>query len=104
MSETNLNDIFSDVPNATPMGENDELEIDVCNRANGASRKYKVFPENPLSVVLNVCRNDLGLANTGNDVVFEFNGKTTSDPAITVAEFGLVNGGKLLINPNAKVA
>lgn len=100
----NLNDIFADVQNETPMGGSDELEIEICNRAGGASHKYKVFPENTLREVLDVCKNDLGLASSGDQVVFEFNGKTNSDPNTTVAEFGIVDGGKLLINPNGKVA
>ena len=103
MSETNLNEIFAE-ETTTPVAENDALEIDICNRANGASRKYKVFPENSLGEVLNICKKDLGLASSGDDVVFEFNGKTTANPATTVSKFGLVDGGKLLINPNAKVA
>ncbi len=107
MSETNLNDIFADVPTETPFEGNDGFEIDVCNSANDARKKYKVYPENTLAEVLDLCKdpkNGLGIAPSCNDVVFEFNGKTTSDSSVTVTDFGLVGGGKLLLNPNAKVA
>lgn len=103
----NLNDIFANVQTDTPMGEtalDDGLTIDVCNSAGGASHKYKVYPENSLREVLDICKNDLGLASSGEQVVFEFNGKTCSDPRLTVKDFGIVDGGKLLINPNGKVA
>lgn len=103
----NLNDIFADVQADTPMSGapvEDGLTIDICNSAGGASHKYKVYPENTLREVLEICKNDLGLASSGEQVVFEFNGKTCSDPSITVEGFGIVDGGKLLINPNGKVA
>ena len=107
MSETNLNDIFADVPNETSLSGDDGFEIDIVNSANDARKKYKVFPENTLAEILDLCKdskNGLGIAQSCNDVVFEFNGKTTSDSSVTVADFGLVSGGKLLLNPNAKVA
>lgn len=97
----NLNDIFQDETTAVA---DDAINVDVVNRANNASQPYAVYPENTLGDVLEACKNKIGLADATGQLVYEFDGKTTSDPNMTIAELGVANHGKILINPNGKVA
>ncbi|MBR4072915.1 MAG: hypothetical protein IKK24_03125 [Clostridia bacterium] len=106
----NLNDIFSNSGNDVPLNVSedgssaDEITVEIVNSANDASRSYTIYPENTLKDVLNVCKNDLGLASSGNQLNFEIDGTTYSDPNLTVQKLGISNGTKLLINPSGKVA
>lgn len=100
---TNLNDIFTE-ETAPVSAEADGIIVDVLNTANNASGKYTVYPESTMRDVLSICQ-DISLnENDAPHCVFECNGKTTSDLSMTCSDFGLIEGGKLLINPNGKVA
>lgn len=90
---------YEDEQNEMFVGLVDEYEIEVCNPFGGAKCMCKVFPNNTLREILDVCKNDLGLANCWNYVTFEFDRRVTSDPNVTVAEFRIADGGKLLIYP-----
>lgn len=102
-NNTELNDIFVEENTTTPT-EADGFCVDIVNTANDASGKYTVYPESTMRDVLSICQ-DIALSdNDAPHCVFECNGKTTSDLDMSCADFGLVAGGKLLINPNGKVA
>jgi len=109
MSE-NLNDIFTNEGSETPInapvtGTGDGgITVEIVNSANQSRNSYTLYPENTLGEVLNACKNDLGLASSGNQINFEFNGNTYSDPSLTVEKIGLVNGSKLLVHPSGMVA
>ena len=105
----NLNDIFTNADNGTPINAATDsgdggLTVEIVNSGNGAKNSYTLYPENTLREVLDACKNDLSLASSGNQINFEFNGNTYSDPNLTVEKIGLVNGAKLLVNPNGQVA
>ena len=105
----NLNDIFTNVGNETPLNAemdatNDGMTVEIVNSANNARNSYTLYPENTLGEVLDVCKVDLSLASSGNQINFEFNGNTYSDPNLTVEKIGIVNGAKLLVHPSGQVA
>lgn len=105
----NLNDLFTNIEGETPINtagyDNDGgIVVEIVNSANTSRRNYTLFPENTLGDVLDACKADLGLTSSGNQVNFEFNGKTFSDPSLTVEKIGLVDGAKLLVHPSGMVA
>lgn len=105
----NLNDIFANVGTETPLttetGTGDGgITVEIVNSANNARNSYTLYPENTLAEVLNACKVDLSLVSSGNQINFEFNGNTYSDPKLTVEKIGLVNGAKLLVHPSGQVA
>lgn len=107
----NLNELFTNIEGETPINapdnnnnNGDAIVIEIVNSANTLSGKFGVYPENTLAEVLEECRNALALASSGQQVNFECNGKTFSDPKLTVADIGIADGGKLLIHPNGRVA
>lgn len=105
----NLNELFANAGNETPINAPDNnndgaITIEIVNSANTLSGKFGVYPENTLADVLECCGKALALASSGQQVNFECNGKTFSDPSLTVTEIGLVDGSKLLIHPNGTVA
>lgn len=102
-NNTELNDIFVEEGSAAPVTA-DGMCIDIVNTASTANAKYTVFPEDTLRDVLSICHDISMSESDALHCVFECNGKTTSDLDMTCADFGLVDGGKLLINPNGKVA
>lgn len=103
-NNTELNDIFVEENAAANAGDGEGFVIDVVNTANNASAKYTIFPESTLGDVLHNC-SDIALSeNDAAHCVFECDGKTTSRLDMNCADFGLVAGGKLLINPSGKVA
>lgn len=106
MSE-NLNDIFADVTN-TPANDSSDcgagIKVDIYNSASRANGTYEIYPENTIEEVFNVCKNDLCPAANMQDVIFEYNGQSDSDLSKTVKQLGIVDGSKLLFNPNGRVA
>lgn len=102
----NLNDVFANTGNDIPLtaGADDGINVEIVNSANNLRNTYVLYPENTLEKVLAVCQDGLGLASSEKQVSFELNGNTYSDPRLTVEKLGLVNGAKLLVHPNGKVA
>ena len=97
----NLNEIFTEANTQTNDGA---MVIEIANSTNNKSGSYEVFPENTLAEVINICRAEMGISDAIEKINFEVNGKTYSDPTLTVAEVGLANGTKLLIHPSGRVA
>lgn len=105
-NNNDLNNIFveENSPAANDTDTIGAMKINIVNTANSTSDTFTVYPENTMSDVLTICEN-IGIHE--KDVpqcVFECNGKTTSDLEMTCAELGVVDGGKLMINPYGKVA
>ena len=100
----NLNNIFAEEQDMTVSGAGDGMVINIVNSASEGNGHYDVLPEHTLREVLNECGAKLGLSSATSQLVYEFEGKTTSDPNMTLAELGVTDGGKLLIHPNGKVA
>jgi hypothetical protein len=109
MSE-NLNDIFTDESNETPINapttgaEDGAITVEIVNSANKNRRNFTLYPENTLREVLEACKSQLALTSSGNQINFEYNGVTYSDPSLTVEKIGLVDGSKLLVHPSGMVA
>ena len=103
----NLNDIFANVGDETTIdtttNAGDSITVEIVNNANNARNNYTLYPENTLEDVFNACKQDLSLGS-GNQINFEYNGITYSDPALTVKKIGMVNGAKLLVHPSGMVA
>lgn len=102
-NNTELNDIFTE-ENTRVKKDADGMRIEIVNTANAASANYTVYPENTMRDILNIC-GDIALGKgDAEHCVFEFEGRSSSDLNLTCEEFGIVNGSKLLVNPNGKVA
>lgn len=96
-----MNETFA--PNGENAADDGALVVEIINSANGVSGKYDIFPEDTLSEIVEVVRVPLGLGSA-QDLNVEYNGDTTATLSKTVAEMNVVNGSKIIIHPNAKVA
>lgn len=107
----NLNNLFTDVENETPLnapveGNDGGLNVEIVNTANGARNRFTLYPETTLREILDVCKaaNLFTDSVVGAQLNYEYNGDTYSDPNLTVEKIGIVDGSKLLIHPSGTVA
>ena len=81
-------------------------KITIMNKGGELTATIKVFPDNTLGEVFKIGGEAISVRKGDGPVIFEneITKKTTSDLQMTVSDFGIGPGDKLLINGEGNVA
>lgn len=88
------------------LSDDEMYEITICNKSSKLSDSIRVHPEHTLGDILELCESLIGVRKKDSKVIFE-NSKTkrsTSDLQMTMRDFGMSPGDKLLVNGEGEVA